>query len=71
LLAGAEQANRGWAKDEAFRLYREALTLVPQADAERRRDITRRQAVAYASIVHMMDAELLARRAPKSESEAG
>jgi len=70
LLAGAEQANRGWAKDEAFRLYREALTLVPQTDAERRRDITRRQAVAYASIVHMMDAELLARRAPKSESEA-
>jgi predicted ATPase len=67
-LAAAEQANRGWAKDEATRLYGEALALVPEDDRERRRDITRRRAVAYAAIVHMTDAALLARRsAPESE----
>ncbi len=68
-LSGAEQANRGWAKDEAWRLYGEALPLVPESDAALRRDITRRAAVAYAAIAHMMDAEMLGRRAaPTSES---
>ena len=43
--SGADQANRGWAKDEAFRLYSEALELVPEDAPERRREIGKRLAV--------------------------
>jgi class 3 adenylate cyclase len=61
LLVGAEQANRGWAKEEAFRLYQEALVLVPEDDAARRREIGQRLAVASQAAYHVIDAERLAR----------
>ena len=57
-LAAGDQAGRGWAKERAVALYREALELVP-ADDERRRDIGRRLAVALQAVYHVPDAELL------------
>jgi class 3 adenylate cyclase len=46
LVAAAEQANRGWAKDEAFRLYSQALELLPADDGDRRRELAKNIAVA-------------------------
>jgi class 3 adenylate cyclase len=63
LIAAAEQANRGWAKDEAFRLYSQALELVPADDIVRRREIAKQIAVAAQATYHMIDAERLARHA--------
>jgi class 3 adenylate cyclase len=62
LIVAAEQAGRGWAKDEAVAFYQQALALVPETDTERRRDIARRQAVALQVLYHVADAERLARR---------
>jgi class 3 adenylate cyclase/predicted ATPase len=70
LLVGAEQANRGWAKDEAFRLYGEALELVPEDAAERRREIAKRLAVVAQAAYHLIDAERLVRHS-RPESEPG
>jgi class 3 adenylate cyclase len=62
LLAGADQANRGWAKEEAVRLYSQALELVAPDD-ERRREIAMQLAVAAQAAYHVIDAERLARHA--------
>jgi class 3 adenylate cyclase len=59
LVAAAEQAGRGWAKERAVELYREALALVEDADL--RREIGKRQAVAMQALYHVSDAELLRR----------
>jgi predicted ATPase len=67
LVAGAEQANRGWAKDEAVRLYSEALELVPPDDNERRRRIAMQLAIAAQAAYHVIDAERLARHARPGE----
>ena len=61
-VAGAEAAERGWAKQHAADLYREALRLVPEDDGDRRRDVTRRLALAEAASYHVHDARLLERR---------
>ena len=63
LLAAAERAGRGWAKDHAVDLYRQALKLVPESDRERRREVLRKQAVAIQTMWHVPDAESLARQA--------
>jgi class 3 adenylate cyclase len=63
LLAAAEHAGRGWAKDHAVALYKEALVLVPETDRERRREVLRKQAVAIQTMWHVPDAESLARQA--------
>jgi len=57
----AADAERGWAKEHAAALYREALALVPESDAERRQEITRRLALAKAASIHILDARLLGR----------
>ena len=62
-IVAAEQANRGWAKDEAYRLYSQALELVPAEDTQRRREIAKQIAVAAQATYHMIDAERLARHA--------
>ena len=62
-LAAAEQAGRGWAKDHAVDLYKQALVLIPESDRERRRDVLRKQAVAIQTLWHVPDAESLARQA--------
>jgi predicted ATPase len=58
LVAAADQAGRGWAKETAVRLYREALVLVTENE-ERRRDLTRRLAIAEVGLYHVTDARLL------------
>jgi class 3 adenylate cyclase len=67
LVAGAEQANRGWAKEEAVRLYSEALELVPADDRERRRQIAMPLAIAAQAAYHVIDAQRLARHARPGE----
>jgi class 3 adenylate cyclase len=62
LLRAAEQAGRGWAKEEAASLYKQALDLIPEDDLDRRRELSRRQALARAAVFHIPDAQLLARR---------
>ena len=58
-IRAAEQAERGWAKDQAAIIYREALDLVPEDDAERLGDIRRRLGLARAAAVHIPDARQL------------
>jgi class 3 adenylate cyclase len=59
LIAAAEEAERGWAKDRAVGFYREALDLLPEDDAEGRNALKRRLALAHAAIFHVVDARLL------------
>jgi class 3 adenylate cyclase len=56
-VAAAELAERGWAKDRAVTFYREALTLV--ADAEAKRRLQRRLALATQAYLHVDDAQML------------
>jgi len=60
-VRAAEQAERGWAKDQAAILYREALDLVSQDDAEHVGTLRRRLALARAAAVHIPDARQLMR----------
>jgi class 3 adenylate cyclase len=60
-VAAAEVAEHGWAKERAAALYREALQLVRSDDGDRRRDLTRRIAIAEAALFHVADARLLGR----------
>jgi len=55
LVRAAEQAERGWAKDHAAQLYREALELVAADDAERKSALRRRLAVAAQASYHLPD----------------
>jgi class 3 adenylate cyclase len=55
LTRAAEQAERGWAKDHACLLYREALDLVPDDDTERRTALRRRLALASTASFHLDD----------------
>jgi class 3 adenylate cyclase len=61
VLAG-DQAGRGWAKEEAFSYYEQALELMGDDDPELRRQVQRRRAVASVAVVHLLDAEILGRR---------
>jgi predicted ATPase len=51
--AAAEQASRGWAKEEAVAFYRQALALVTEQDEERRRELRRKLAVAQYTVYHL------------------
>src|SRR5258706_3746488 len=55
LSLAAEQAEPGCAKDHAVQLYREALELVPDDDAERRSALRRRLALAGTASFHVLD----------------
>ena len=55
LLRAAELAERGWAKDHAAVLYREAFELVPAEDTERRNAVRRRLALASTASFHLPD----------------
>jgi class 3 adenylate cyclase len=61
LVAAAEVAEHGWAKERAAALYREALGLVPETDGDRRRLLTRSIALAETATYHVADARLLGR----------
>jgi class 3 adenylate cyclase len=67
LLLAADQAGRGWAKDDAAMLYGEALELV-DLDAERRREIVRKQALALAALQHVRDVRAQSLRADSEAS---
>jgi class 3 adenylate cyclase len=58
-VAAAEEAERGWAKEYAVTLYREALEMTPAEDLDRVRFLRKRLAVAQQAYIHMDDAELL------------
>ncbi len=62
LLLAAEVAGRGWAKARAATLYTQALELVPEDDAELRRTIVKKQAVATVASFHIRDVERDRRR---------
>jgi predicted ATPase len=55
LTRAAEQAERGWAKEHAVFLYREALALVPEDDTEQRSALRRRLALASTASFHLDD----------------
>jgi predicted ATPase len=61
LVAVADGAELGWAKARAAALYREALQLVSETDSHRRRELTRKIALAEATTYHVPDARLLGR----------
>ncbi|MDX6387618.1 MAG: hypothetical protein QOD85_1420, partial [Gaiellaceae bacterium] len=63
----AEQAGRGWAKEEAVDFYGQALVLIGDSNPELRRTLTLRQAVAAAAVLHLGDAKLLGRRAERAD----
>ncbi len=56
LLSAAEQARQGLAAAEAVDLYNQALARIPEDDERRRREVTLKQAVAYAAFSHIRDA---------------
>ena len=61
-VRAGEQAELGWAKDQAAILYREALDLVPEDDGgERLAMLRRRVALARAAALHIPDARQLMR----------
>jgi predicted ATPase len=62
LLVAADQAGRGWAKKHAVELYNEALALVPEGEAEKRREINRLRAIAATALYHVPDAESIGRQ---------
>jgi predicted ATPase/class 3 adenylate cyclase len=70
LLMAAEQAGRGWAKEEAARFYGEALDLIPDEQTDRRREISRKRAMALAALQHVDDARLIARRLEPEATES-
>jgi class 3 adenylate cyclase/predicted ATPase len=69
LVEAADRASRGWAKDEAVALYRQALTLVGEDDPKRRRELRFKLAVAQQMLYHVTDAQAEARH--RRESSAG
>ena len=58
-VAAAEEAERGWAKQYAVTLYKEALEMTPAEDRERLGFLRRRLAVAQQAVYHVGDAQLL------------
>ena len=57
-VMAADDAGRGWAKDHAVALYREALSLLP-ADSPDRREVGLKLAVAVQAVYHLGDMERL------------
>jgi class 3 adenylate cyclase len=68
-VAAGDQANRGWAKDEAVRLYREALAVIPPEQRELRREVTKRQVLATQAMLHLREM-LVQRGAPRQDAES-
>jgi predicted ATPase len=58
-VAAAEEAERGWAKQYAVTLYKEALDMTPADDVERVRFLRKRLAVAQSAFFHVDDVQLL------------
>ena len=52
-----------------MRLYQEALALVPEDDAERRRSLRLKAGVAQQMLYHVRDAEQLGRAQPEPTAD--
>jgi class 3 adenylate cyclase len=61
LIRAGEQAEHGWAKDQAAILYKEALDLMSEDGSGAVADVRRRLALARAAAVHIPDARQLMR----------
>ena len=59
-VVAAEQASRGWAKEEAVALYRQALELISEEDVERYRSLRLKLAVAQQTVFHVHDVQPVA-----------
>jgi predicted ATPase len=70
LVAAAHQAGRGWAKEHAAELYREALELVSPEHEERRRDLRRLLAIAEVGRYHIALGDVEARPPGQSRDES-
>jgi predicted ATPase len=57
-VTAAEEAERGWAKQYAVTLYKEALDMTPADDVERVRFLRRRLAVAQSVYFHVDDVQV-------------
>jgi predicted ATPase/class 3 adenylate cyclase len=57
LLMAAERALREGAEAEAVALYNQTLDLVPEDDAERRREVQLKRAIAYARFTHAVSGD--------------
>jgi class 3 adenylate cyclase len=55
-VVAADDAGRGWAKDHAVALYRQALAVLP-ADSPDRREVGLKLAVAVQAVYHLGDVE--------------
>jgi predicted ATPase len=53
VIAAADQASRGWAKEQAVALYRQALTLIDEHDVQKRKVVRLRLAVAQQTLYHL------------------
>jgi predicted ATPase len=60
--AAADQASRGWAKEEAAALYRQAIKLIGDGDPARRRELRLKLAVAQQMVYHVTEAQSIVRR---------
>jgi class 3 adenylate cyclase len=65
-VAAAEEAERGWAKQYAVTLYKEALDMTPPEDVDRIRFLRKRLAVAQQAFFHLGDVRVL-----ELDSESG
>jgi hypothetical protein len=65
-VTAAAAAERGWAKQRAAELYREAYGLVPEADGARRTELMRRLAIAEMASLHVLDARMLGLQGPEA-----
>ncbi|OLE01309.1 MAG: hypothetical protein AUG91_01985 [Actinobacteria bacterium 13_1_20CM_4_69_9] len=64
-VAAGEQANRGWAKDQAAQYFQQALAVIPEDDRELRREVAKRYAVAAQASLHIPEM-LAGRGGPRS-----
>jgi class 3 adenylate cyclase len=64
-VEAGDQANRGWAKEQAMQHYEQALGVIPEDDRELRREVAKRYAVAAQASMHLPEM-LAGRGAPRS-----
>jgi class 3 adenylate cyclase len=70
LLTAADAAGRGWAKEEAAALYREALELIPAEDVRQRDSVARLRTLALVAASHVADARSLQRGPEAAPADA-
>jgi class 3 adenylate cyclase len=67
-VAAGDQANRGWAKDEAVKHYQRALAAIPAEEGELRREVMKRQVLATQAMLHLREM-LVQRGAPRPDAD--